>query len=169
MTIKTAVSLATGAAVGFLFGLSINQKEKEKIVSDIRGKIFFALTGEKIPKKKQPVNYEAHYSDYINRKPVKDAFEWQDAFCFERKEDCEDFIEIAMKAASEYGNISVIDVCHLNKNAPVCDYTWVNYGWRQKDVETWKAIKVPYRLNTDPKCQYKVVVNTPPMCLTEQK
>ncbi|MBO6268832.1 MAG: hypothetical protein J6N19_06775 [Clostridium sp.] len=162
MTIKTAVTLTTGAAVGFLFGLSIDQKEKEKIVSNIRAKIFFALTGEKIPKKKQSVNYESHYS-------VKDAFEWQDAFCFESKEDCEDFIERAMKAASEYGEISVTDVCFLNKNAPVCNYTWVKYGWRQKDIETWKVIKVPYRLNTDPKYQYKVLVNTPPMYLTERK
>lgn len=167
MTIKTAVTLTTGAAVGFLFGLSLNQKEKEKIVSDIRGKIFFALTGEKIPKKKQPVNYKVHYSDYINRKPVKDTLEWQDAFYFESKEECEDFIERAMKAASEYGEISVTDVCFLNKNAPVCDYTWVKYGWRQKDVETWKAIKVPFRLDLDPKYQYTVLVDTPPKCLAE--
>ena len=167
MTIKTAVTLATGAAVGFLFGISMNEKEKEKIVSNIRAKIFFVLTGEKIQKKKPPVNYKVHYSDNIDRKPIKDAFEWQDAFCFESKEDSEDFIERSMKVASEYGSISVTDVCFLNKNAPVCDYTWANYGWKQKEIETWKAIQVPYHLNKDPKCQYRVLVGMEPHSLTE--
>lgn len=170
MAIKTAVSLATGAAVGFLFGLSINEKEKEKIVSNIRGKIFFALTGEKIPKKKQPVFYNAYkvnYSDF--NKPKQNDLDYKGLFEFDSLEDGEDFIKYVKEMARNYKIVSLLDIMSLLDIKDIyghgkckCDNLrdYFDYGWTEEDIENWIVCKRPDSVIINRK-QYWIPVSDP--------
>lgn len=164
MTIKTAVSLATGAAVGFLFGLSINEKEKEKIVSNIRAKIFFALTGEEIQKKKQPVSYNAYkvnYSDF--NKPKQDDLDYKGLFEFDSREDGEDFIKYVKEMARNYKVVSLLDIKDIYGHGRCrCDNwrDYFNYGWTEEDIENWTVCKRPDSVIINRK-QYWIPVSNP--------
>lgn len=164
MTIKTAVTLATGAAVGFLFGLGMNEKDREKIVSNIRGKIFFALTGEKIPKKKQPVSYKdykVNYSDF--NKPEQDDLDYKGLFEFDSLEDGEDFIKHAKEMARNYKVVSLLDIKDIYSHGRCrCDNwrDYFNYGWQEEEIENWTVCKRPDSVIINRK-QYWIPVSNP--------
>jgi len=137
MTIKTAVTLTTGAAVGFLFGISMSEKDKERIVSAIREKIFYALTGEKMPKKKYEVkrNY-ASYADSIKPKAIK---EWndikKDVLKFDTYEDAITFLNEIHNYIQNYKSISVSEIVMMRGSHYKLAYKWTSYGWTESDLE----------------------------------
>lgn len=70
MTVKTAVTLCIGAAVGFFFGMETDDRTKERVYMAIRKKIFRALTGEEMPdppRKGHYYKYEYQYAPYGSR------------------------------------------------------------------------------------------------------
>lgn len=141
MTIKTAVTLATGAAVGFLLGIGTSQDTREKIVSKIKGRIFYALTGERMPEKKKPTPIY---------RPTPASTEWKDLFEFDSREKGEEFIERARKMTDEHKHVSVSDLYFMRgKN---CDFTWDRYGWASDYVYAWTVCERPDA--TNPKKKY---------------
>lgn len=149
MTIKTAVTLGTGAAVGFLFGLTIDEDTKERIASKIKRKIFYVLTGEQMPDKharrsKDPVlDSRITYASY--NKDTEPIQSWKnlskDILMFETREEAQEFFNNIEHMAEEYGTVSIADICEL-KNVP-CKYIWLKYGWTYKDLKENSGIAGP--------------------------
>lgn len=134
MTIKTAVTLATGAAVGFLFGLETDEKTKERIASAVRRKIFHVLGAE------EPKKYDAKYANYSKYRPnhVKDKNDWLDyrektkIFIFEDKSDADMVLNQITDLARGFKTVSVFDICYIRNKA--VDREWNYYGWTEEEV-----------------------------------
>lgn len=169
MTIKTAVTLGTGAAVGFLFGLMTEQQAKERIVRQIRRKIFYALTGEEMPKKRnngpvpkyRPVTYSQFYSRPVKKESVSDSEKQKDWFdmrakllCFETRDEAHEFYDELMKFVKDYGFLSVSDLC--NKREVCCEYVWNKYGWQEEDIRGISIIG-PYSGTEKPEKKYYIL------------
>jgi len=130
MTIKTAVTLASGAAVGFLFGMFVEDETKERIVSNVRKKIFKWLTGENLPEKKK--KYEPYkpttYATYSRPKNNDDDDSKNVVIRCKSKEEVDELIKFIKKTLTEYGSISKLDI-YLFMGLH-CDYKMDFYGWR---------------------------------------
>lgn len=62
MTVKSALILCTGVAIGFFIGMDVDAGTKERINNAIKKKIYHVLTGEDMPKyPKHPVSYSSYY------------------------------------------------------------------------------------------------------------
>ena len=149
MTIKTAVTLVMGAAVGFLFGLETSEKTKERIVSSIKGKIFYALTGEKMPQKKPVVTYGGvNYANF--RKAENDVlkYDWnkikKDIFEFENHEDAEKFLSEMLLYAENFGTVSIVEACSARglDKTPINFNDAIHYGWLYKEVCEWRICEL---------------------------
>ncbi len=131
MHIKTAVTLGTGAAVGFLFGMFVTESTKEEIASKLKKKLYFALMGEEMPEKKPgPVKYEPGYYSkfYCKNAKYKDPSQMVTnvIYCRDVKE-AEETRKKILKYCKTYGKMSVLDL-NLMLGKP-CDYKWDSYGW----------------------------------------
>jgi hypothetical protein len=132
MTIKTAVTLTSGAAVGFLFGMFVEDETKERIASNVRKKIFKWLTGENLPEKKK--KYEPYkpykpttYATYSKPKNSNDDDKNVIIRC-KSKEEVDELIKFIKKTLTEYGSISKLDIYSFM--GLHCDYSMDFYGWR---------------------------------------
>lgn len=144
MRVTTAVTLATGAAVGFLFGIGVDEKTKERIGSYVKGKIFYALTGEEMPKKPP-------YKPMSNWHELKDKL-----FTFQSYEEAEKFLHEMIDIADNYVTVMLSDVFNSRgQHLGVPGYTWTRYGWQQEEVYTWSIKSV------QGSTQYKVSVGPP--------
>lgn len=131
MTIKTAVTLASGAAVGFLFGMFVEDETKERIVSNVRKKIFKWLTGENLPEKKK--KYEPYkpttYTTYSKPKSNSDDDDNKNVIIrCKSKEEVDELINFIKKTLTEFGSISKLDIYSFM--GLTCDYKMDFYGWR---------------------------------------
>lgn len=134
MTIKTAVTLATGAAVGFLFGLEADEKTKERIASAVKRKIFHILGAE------EPNKYEVKHTNYSKYKSshVKDKKDWLDyrnetkIFIFEDKSDADRVLNQITDLARNFKTVSVFDICYIRNKA--VDREWTYYGWTEEEI-----------------------------------
>ena len=135
MTIKTAVALATGAAVGFLFGMGVEDKTKEKIVSCVKRKIYYALIGEEMPKKKP--NYRpTTYASYCRKPKPVDEESWRTIMTFGSHEEAEKYLKKIRKFVERENKISIYDA-GINRGMYL-DYSWDRYGWYDCEVEWWE-------------------------------
>lgn len=139
MHLKTAVTLISGAAVGFFFGCCIPDEAKEKEIGRIKKKLIFLLTGEEWEKKKKPVvSYTGGYKRYTDyREPkVKTLSTWseirQELLFFKRYDEAEQFIGRIEKYLEEHPYISVHSLCMMRDR--YVDYTWDKYGWSHEDI-----------------------------------
>lgn len=157
MRVTTAVTLATGAAVGFLFGLTVDADTKERIASKVRRKIFYALTGEEMPVK----NYKHKTPDgvrYYSDIP-KPEFDWtklKEHLKFDSHEKASDFVEDMIGIASNYKFVAVTDICQYF--GIYNDYRWSHYGWEQNEVDQWQ---IRERIDPSGKKKYIVMVSEP--------
>lgn len=157
MRVTTAVTLATGAAVGFLFGLVVDEETKERIASKLRGKMYYALTGEEMPAK----NYKhktagcvRHYSDIP--KPEFDWIKLKEHLKFDSHEKASDFVEDMIDIASKFRIVDVTDICQYF--GIYNDYRWSHYGWEQNEVDQWQ---IRERIDPSGKKKYTVMVSEP--------
>lgn len=157
MRVTTAVTLATGAAVGFLFGLTVDADTKERIASKLRGKIYYALTGEEMPVK----NYKhktpdcvRHYNDIP--KPEFDWIKLKEHLTFDSRQKAFDFVKDMIGIAYNFKFVVVTDICEYFDIYN--DYTWSHYGWTQDEVNQWK---IRERIDPSGKKKYTVTVSEP--------
>lgn len=159
MRVMTAVTLATGAAVGFLFGLGVDEETKERIASKVRRKIFYALTGEEMPVKNykhKTANCVHHYSDGDIPKPDFNWIKLKEHLTFDSRKKASDFVEDMIGIASNYKFVAVTDICQYF--GIYNDYMWSRYGWEQEEVDQWQ---IRERIDPSGKKKYTVTVSEP--------
>lgn len=157
MRVTTAVSLMTGAAVGFLFGMGVDDKTKEKIASCVKRKMFYALTGEKMPEKK-PIGKV--YYDRYRKEEIKMPFDWEEMkkkmFEFKSVSQAHGFIARMNELARNFKTVSIYEVC-CDRDLPYLNY-YFDYGWDENETDEWDVLE---KLNIDGTKRYYVTVNKP--------
>jgi hypothetical protein len=157
MRVTTAITLAAGAAVGFLFGVGTDADTKERITRAIKGKIFYAMTGEEMTvrnwKPKTP-NRTHHYSDIPN--PAFNWTELKEHLKFDSRNKAFVFIKNMITIANDYKFVSVTDV--YDYFGLYKEFIWSRYGWSLNDIKQWK---IREQTDSSGKTSYIVTVSEP--------
>lgn len=147
MRVTTAVTLATGAAVGFLFGLTVDADTKERIASAARRKIFYALTGEEMPirnrnpKPTSKVGYQSFSDKQQRTEPIRDWREFNIKLIFDDYDGAAEFVQEMLDLAYNYKCVTCSDAAiahNLKINYPFGS----NYGWEAEDIRDWEICEI---------------------------
>ena len=140
MQIRTALAIGSGIAIGVIFGMSVSEDTKCKILGKVRKNLIYALGGEE--KKnyttfRNPTYHKTYVSysrpDY-NQKyqgrqrvdiPDPKLLEFDD---YESADKCVGQIENFIDA---FNALSICDLAHMRER--VLDYKWDVYGWTKED------------------------------------
>lgn len=153
MTIKTAVTLVLGAAVGFFAGMSVEEDTKYAAINKVKGKLIFLLTGEKWPRKNPTVGGFVNNTDWH-------TFEMEN-FKFDTMDGARKFITDIHNEVERYGTITVTEAYDLmKKEKKLLDYTWSKYYWDKNDIIT-AAITGPHMEKCRCKTFYCVQITRP--------
>ena len=165
MQIKTGVTLGLGICVGAIIGMCVNEDTKIEMITAIKKKLIFAMTGEEWhPKKKKikPVTYSGIYNRYTTYKSkAKEEMptDWRRVLYFETDEAAREFINKLKNWTAHYGFISVYDMCsELRKDIDVAvEYSMCKYGYLQSDAEI--AAVALSNLDPDNPNKYKIIID----------
>lgn len=148
MRVTTALTLATGVAVGFIFGLTVDADTKERIASAARRKIFYALTGEEMPvknrnpKPKVKVNYQAYSSKQQGTSPIRDWRELNSKLIFDNYDGAAQFIKEMLDLANNHKYVTCSDAAIANNIKIDYRFGVDDYGWDAEDIGDWEICEI---------------------------
>lgn len=147
MRITTAVALATGAAIGFLFGVGTDADTKERISKAVKGKIFYAMTGEEMPVrnwKPKPTN-KVSYQSFSNKQQgtaqITDWWELNSKLVFDDYDEAAQFINEMLDLANNYKYVTCSDVA-FGHNLKIDYHLRTAYGWEAEDIRDWQICEI---------------------------
>lgn len=141
------LGLIGAAAIGLLVGLSLEDDTKDRIVDDIKNRLYYKMmTGqeEHKPERAKPV---MSYASYYNKKPEEKKDEsWKKALKFDTYREAVTFLSRIKDLASQYGTLSIYDLCKLREwsdpNSETYGVGWEmnKYGWTEKMITNESTI-----------------------------
>lgn len=137
------LGLIGAAAIGLLVGLSLEDDTKNRIVDDIKNRLYYKMmTGqeEHKPERVKPVMTYASYYNANKAKPEEEKESWEKALKFDNYRKAADFRSRLKDFVSKYGTLSVFDLCKLREMSDSTSDTYSvswemdKYGWTEKMI-----------------------------------
>ena len=145
------IGLMGAAAIGLLVGLSLEDDTKDRIINDIKKSLYELQTGREYKPElvRKPVMTYAPYYKYKAKPEEKEDEPWKKALKFDTHREAVTFLTELKDYVSQYGTISIFDLCHLRcicyGGDLVKDYRvdWLTnkYGWTEKMITNESTVE----------------------------
>lgn len=144
------LGLIGAAAIGLFVGMSLEDNTKDRIVDDIKKTLYKAQTGRDYKPYKPVMSYASYYNKN-KPKPEEKEEPWKKALKFDTYREAVAFLSKLKDYVSNYGTLSVFDVCHLrclyyggemDKDYDGVVWSMDKYGWTEKMIVNESSIQM---------------------------